>query len=55
MIVIGKDGSLLKEAGEAARKEMEEILGTKVYLETHVKVKPGWQEDAEMLRQLSLL
>ncbi len=54
-IIIGKDGSLLKEAGSQARIDLEGLLGKKVFLETHVKVKPHWQEDPATLRELGML
>lgn len=43
MIVIGKNGSMLKEIGSRARVDMEELLGTKVYLQLFVKVKEDWR------------
>ncbi|HEX5097314.1 MAG TPA: GTPase Era, partial [Acidimicrobiia bacterium] len=42
-IVIGKGGSVIKQAGTDARRELEALLGTRVHLETHVKVEPDWQ------------
>lgn len=43
MIVIGKNGSMLKEIGSRARIDMEELLGQKVYLRLFVKVKEDWR------------
>jgi GTP-binding protein Era len=43
---------MLKEIGTAARKELEEILGVKVFLELRVKVQPDWREDPRRVRQL---
>ena len=43
-ILIGKRGAKLKEIGAGARKEIESLLGTRVYLELHVKVKDRWRE-----------
>jgi GTPase len=43
-ILIGKGGSKLKEIGTAARKKIESLVGTRVYLELHVIVEPGWRE-----------
>ena len=43
-ILIGKGGSKLKEIGTAARKKVESLVGTRVYLELHVIVEPGWRE-----------
>jgi GTP-binding protein Era len=51
-IVIGRGGSVIKEAGTQARKELEALLGAKVYLETHVKVEPDWQRRPEALDRL---
>ena len=42
-ILIGKGGQMLKKIGAAARYEIEKRLGTKVYLELFVKVRPGWR------------
>ena len=41
-IVLGKGGSAIKAIGEAARKEMEDVLGCKVHLFLNVKVDPKW-------------
>ncbi|RLE30079.1 GTPase Era, partial [Candidatus Acetothermia bacterium] len=50
-IVIGKGGQKLKEIGRLARLELEALLGKKVYLSLHVKVRPHWTEDeAEIVR-----
>jgi GTP-binding protein Era len=57
-ILIGKQGSMLKEIGTAARKEIESLLGTRVFLELFVKVqeewrsKPGFIDDLDWRRQL---
>jgi GTP-binding protein Era len=53
-IVIGKGGIVLKEAGTAARLELEALLGTKVHLETHVKVDKDWQRRPDRLDRLGL-
>ncbi|MGH9009613.1 MAG: GTPase Era [Acidimicrobiia bacterium] len=53
-IVIGKGGVVIKEAGTAARLELEALLGTKVHLETHVKVDKDWQRRPEALDRLGL-
>jgi len=55
IIVIGKNGSVLKNVGQQARKEIEEILEKKVFLETYVKVKPEWREDPLILKELGYL
>lgn len=51
-IVIGERGSMLKKAGQAARKEIEEWLGHQVYLELMVKVRQQWRRDDRLLREL---
>jgi GTP-binding protein Era len=51
-IVIGKGGAVIKEAGTAARIELEALLGTKVHLETHVKVEKDWQRRPDALDRL---
>lgn len=51
-IVIGKSGTLLKKIGSAARSEMEELFGKKVFLELHVKVEKGWSRKEWVLRRL---
>lgn len=49
-IVIGKGGATLKRIGSRARERLEELLGTKVFLETWVKVRQGWSDDERSLR-----
>lgn len=51
-IVIGKEGSVLKEVGTQARQDMERIFDNKVFLTLWVKVKEGWSEDERALRSL---
>lgn len=51
-IVIGKGGSMLKEIGTGARKEIESMSGRKVYLDLRVKVLPGWRENKSALERL---
>jgi GTP-binding protein Era len=51
-IVIGKGGSMLKRVGTQARKEMEQRLEKKVFLDLWVKVKKGWTDREGLLRQL---
>ncbi|WP_028938704.1 GTPase Era [Pseudonocardia spinosispora] len=51
-IIIGKGGARLKEVGSAARRQIEALLGTKIYLELHVKVAKDWQRDPKQLRKL---
>lgn len=53
-IVLGKGGSRIKAIGEAARKELSEILGVKVHLYLHVKVSENWAEDKEVFEEMGL-
>jgi GTP-binding protein Era len=53
-IVLGKGGSRIKTIGERARTELAAIMGRPVHLYLHVKVKPGWDEDREVYRDLGL-
>jgi GTP-binding protein Era len=53
-MVIGKGGAHLKQIGQAARLEIEELIEKKVFLELWVKVKEGWTEDQGFLRGLGL-
>lgn len=52
VIVIGKQGSVLKAVGEAARQEIETMLERQVFLQLWVKVKAKWCDDERALRQL---
>ena len=49
-IIIGKKGVMLKKIGELARTDLESFLGTKVYLQTWVKVKENWRDSVGLLR-----
>ena len=51
-ILIGHKGEMLKKVGMAARKELEALLGTKIFLEMFVKVDPGWRENPMRVREL---
>ena len=53
-ILIGKGGGMLKAVGSAARRDIEEFLGTRVYLGLFVKVRPNWRQDAATLGQMGL-
>jgi GTP-binding protein Era len=53
-IVLGKGGARIKAIGEAARKELEALMGRKVHLFLHVKVKPDWEEDRGVYRDIGL-
>ncbi|MBB2912151.1 GTP-binding protein Era [Streptosporangium becharense] len=51
-IVIGHKGSRLKEVGTRARKQIEALLGTRVYLDLRISVAKDWQRDPKQLRRL---
>ena len=51
-IVIGKGGARLRQVGSDARSQIEKLLGTKIYLDLHVKVSKDWQRDPRQLRKL---
>ncbi|HWG61007.1 MAG TPA: GTPase Era [Streptosporangiaceae bacterium] len=51
-IVIGAKGARLKDVGSRARKQIEALLGTKVYLDLRIKVAKDWQRDPKQLRRL---
>ena len=51
-IVIGKGGERLRAVGTAARRQIEALLGTRVYLDLHVTVAKDWQRDPRQLRKL---
>jgi GTP-binding protein Era len=53
-ILIGRGGSMMKAIGTDARKQIEEFLGTRVYLGLFVKVKDRWREDARVLEEMGL-
>lgn len=53
-IMIGRGGERLKSIGSQARKSIETLLDTKVFLELWVKVRAGWQDDPRFLRQLEM-
>jgi GTP-binding protein Era len=53
-IVLGKGGARIREIGAAARAELAGLLGRKVHLFLHVKVKPDWEEDRGLYRDIGL-
>jgi GTP-binding protein Era len=53
-IVLGKGGKQIKAIGEAARMELARIMGVNVHLYLHVKVKPNWDEDRGIYRDIGL-
>lgn len=51
-ILIGRKGKMLKEIGQAARKELEDLLGARIFLELWVKVRKSWRKDDSFLTQM---
>jgi len=51
-IVIGRGGEMLKRIGTTTRKELEELLGVKIFLEVYVKVQRNWRQRPALVRQL---
>lgn len=49
-IIIGKNGAMLRKIGELARTDIEAFMGTKVFLQTWVKVKENWRDSMAQLR-----
>ena len=49
-IIIGKKGAAIKQIGTEARADLEQLLGTRVYLDLSVKVKKNWRRDAAQIR-----
>ena len=53
-IIIGHDGKMIKRIGTAARKNIEKMLGCKVYLDLYVKVREDWQNNEAILKETGL-
>ncbi|MFS8103754.1 GTPase Era [Lentzea alba] len=51
-IILGHRGERLKQVGMTARKQIEALLGTRVYLDLHIKIAKDWQRDPKQLRRL---
>ena len=49
-IIIGKHGDMMKRISTLARQDIEKFMGTKVYLETWVKVKENWRDNVNFIR-----
>ena len=49
-IIIGKGGSMLKRIGALARQDIERFMGTKVFLQTWVKVKENWRDNVNLIK-----
>ena len=54
MIVLGKNGRTIKQIGTEARRDVEKLLGTRIYLDLKEKVTPGWRNDPRFLERLGL-
>jgi len=50
-IIIGKGGTKLKQIGQAAREDIQQMLGTKVFLKLFVRVQKNWSRDTRALRR----
>ncbi len=53
-IVLGRGGEMIKRIGTAARQELEEFFGVRVFLDLHVKVRAEWREDERVLGQIGV-
>jgi GTPase len=53
-IVVGKGGAMIKKIGTAARQELEQFFGARVYLDLHVRVRAEWREDDRVLHDIGL-
>jgi len=53
-ILVGKGGRMVRDVGSAARKEMELLLGRKVFLDLRVRVRRGWRQDESLLDRLGI-
>jgi GTP-binding protein Era len=53
-IVVGKGGSMIRAIGSSARPEIEALLGSKVFLELRVKVRPKWRRDEGLLERMGI-
>jgi GTP-binding protein Era len=54
MIVLGKGGRTIKKIGTEARRDVERLLGSRIYLDLKVKVSQGWRSDGQFLERLGL-
>lgn len=53
LIVVGKQGAMIKAIGTAARQDIEAQLGRHVYLDLHVREEPGWREQPNLLAEMA--
>jgi GTP-binding protein Era len=51
-ILVGKGGAMIRDIGKAAREELEDELGRRLYLELTVRVQPDWRNDERFLARL---
>lgn len=51
-IVIGNNGEMIKRIGESARRDIEKLLSARVFLELFVKVRPGWRDRSDILKDI---
>jgi len=54
MIVLGKGGRTIKQIGTEARRDVERLLGIRIYLDLRIKVSQGWRNDRQFLERLGL-
>ena len=54
-MIIGKNGAMLKRIGQMAREDIERFMGTKVYLQTWVKVKENWRDSQMMMKNFGYI
>ena len=53
-ILVGKGGSVVRKIGMQARPHIEHLVGHKIYLELHVKVRPKWRQNEALLERFGL-
>ena len=53
-ILVGKGGQMVRAVGTGARREMEALLGRRVFLDLHVRVRKGWRRDESLLDRLGI-
>jgi GTP-binding protein Era len=53
-ILVGKGGRMVRDVGTGARKEMEALLGRRVFLDLRVRVRKGWRQDESLLDRLGI-
>jgi GTP-binding protein Era len=53
-IVVGKGGDMIKRIGTDARRDLEQMLDGRVYLDLHVKVREDWRDDERVLDEIGL-